>query len=270
MDIGWAQAQNPMRRRHVVDVAKPDFGRISAVYRKIERISHLDEADRQYLATLPRILRNFEADSDVVREGDMPDHSCIVQEGYLTGSRIVSDGRRQVVALHIPGDIPDLHVLHFGFMDHTLTAITQCRLSFMHHDVIRHACDTHPKIARALWRCSLVDAAVQREWIVSLGRFTARERTARLLCELVLRHRAAGLSDGKSCPLPFTQIEIADALGLTSVSISRILTDMKSEGLFRIERRHLTILDWHRLTAEGHFDPSYLHLPIDPVSAMAV
>ena len=117
-----------------------------------------------------------------------------------------------------------------------------------------------------LWRETMLDAAVGREWLSNVGRRDALARLSHLLCELVVRHRAAGLTADHSCSFPLTQTALADVLGLSTVHINRALQKLRREQLIELKDRRLTVLEWDRLCEIAEFDPAYLylerHLPI--------
>jgi CRP-like cAMP-binding protein len=170
------------------------------------------------------------------------------------------EGKRQIVSLHIPGDIPDLHGLRIEVMDHALAALTGSEAALIPPAALQELCAKFPAVAGALWRESLADAAVLREWVVSLGRRGSRARIAHFLCELVARFQAAGLSDGQTCPMPLSQTDIGDATGLTNVHVNRIVRDLREARLIALSTSVLQVLDWPGLAAAGEFDPIYLHL----------
>ena len=116
------------------------------------------------------------------------------------------------------------------------------------------------RIAQVLWRDKLIEAGVFREWMIGLGRRSAYARIAHLLCEMIARMRAIGLTDCDACRLPLTQTEMADALGLSTVHVNRTLQQLRREGLIEFNRGSLRALNWERLRAAGDFDPTYLHL----------
>jgi CRP-like cAMP-binding protein len=118
----------------------------------------------------------------------------------------------------------------------------------------------HPRITQALWWDALVTVAIQREWTLNVGQRDAYERIAHLLVELFLRLRAVGLTDGKRCDFPVTQVDLADATGLTSVHVNRMLQDLRRDGLVELEKRSLTIPDLQRLKDAAMFNENYLHL----------
>jgi CRP-like cAMP-binding protein len=105
-----------------------------------------------------------------------------------------------------------------------------------------------------------MDAAVHREWMVSMGRRSSYEQMAHLLCELLLRFRAVGLAEDNNYPLPATQAELGDAFGLSTVHVNRTLQRLRAEGLVILTERRITIPDPERLMKVAGFDPSYLEV----------
>lgn len=231
--------------------------------RKLEHFTRLSDDDRAVLQGLSRTVRLFEPGADIIREGDSPEHVNLFLDGWASRYKQLEDGRRQIVSFFVPGDLCDLHVFILREMDHAIAAITPVRLAQVPRDVLLGLIDRHPRITRALWWETLVNAAIQREWTVNLGRRTALERLAHLFCELFIRLRAIGLTDGNTCAFPITQLELADATGLTSVHVNRTLKEMRSAGLIILKGRQLTVPDLAALRKAALFNPNYLHLGRD-------
>jgi CRP-like cAMP-binding protein len=118
---------------------------------------------------------------------------------------------------------------------------------------------SEPDVAAVLWRDTLIDAAIFREWLAGVGRRTAHQRIAHLICEVYTKMRAVGLAETDSFQLPVSQVEIADSLGLSAVHVNRVLQDLRREGLLDYRGRSVVISNWSRLQARGDFDPQYLH-----------
>src|SRR5215203_351233 len=118
-------------------------------------------------------------------------------------------------------------------------------------------CKAHFRIANALWRETLIDAAIFREWMLSIGRRDAYIRIAHLFCEMLVRLRAVGLAEDHTCKLPLTQGQIGDALGLSDVHVNRVIQSLRGDGLIKFNRGVLTALDWEKLQEAGEFDPTY-------------
>jgi CRP-like cAMP-binding protein len=173
---------------------------------------------------------------------------------------VTPTGKRQILAFHIAGDIPDLQSAQLEVLDTSLGTLTPARVAFIRHDALNEVCKQHYRIARALWRQTLTDAAIFREWVVNVGRREALNALAHVMCEFVIRMRARGLSDGEECELPITQAELGDAMGISTVHVNRTLQELRARGLIRLQGARLKVLDWDGLKELGEFDPTYLHL----------
>jgi len=228
--------------------------------RKLDSIAELSDRDRQALSALPLRIRSLHADEDVVREGDAPSVSCLLLDGFMHRYKVLPDGKRQILAIHTPGDMPDLQSLFLRHLDHNLAASVPSTAAFIPHEDLRAVMRSSPSIAEALWRDTLIDAAIFRAWIIGLGQRSAHGHLAHVLCEVFTRLRAVGLTQDHACRLPVTQAELGDALGLSTVHVNRTLQALRGEGLITLERGRLTILDWKGLAETAQFDPAYLHL----------
>lgn len=231
--------------------------------RKIESIYPLTPEAIQAFADLPMQVRDLRASQDIVRNGDRPRQCCLLLDGFVCRYSLMADGRRQILSFHISGDILDLLTLHLRVMDHNLGTMAPSRVAFIPHDSIHQLIRLYPRIGNAFWRDTLIDAAVSREWMVGMGRRSAHARTAHLICEIMWRMRSAGLASGNSVQLPFTQADVGDALGLSTVHVNRVLQVLRGEGLITWNGKALTVENWDGLRAACDFDPVYLHLTVD-------
>jgi CRP-like cAMP-binding protein len=164
------------------------------------------------------------------------------------------------VGLFLPGDICDLNVFVLREMDHFIGAITPVTVAQITREVFEDVTLAHPRLLQALWWETLVNMAIQREWLLNLGSRTAFERITHLMCEMYLRMGAAGRTEGPSCEFPLTQAIIADITGLSTVHVSRTFQAVREEGLVEIRDRVLTIRDLDALMQASLFNPNYLHL----------
>jgi CRP-like cAMP-binding protein len=231
--------------------------------RKLESIFPLSDEEGRALAWLPMQIAVYKADQDIVRIGDRPSQSCLLVEGFTCVYKITAEGKRQIVAFHVPGDIPDLQSLHLKVMDNSLATVSPCTLGFIPHEALQDVCNRYPRIAAALWRETLVDASIFREWMTGIGRREAYHRMAHLLCEMRVRLSMVGLVEDETFDLPITQTELADAIGASTVHVNRVLQELRADGLIRSRGTQVRILDWERLKEAGDFDPLYLHLRQD-------
>lgn len=228
--------------------------------RKLETIAVLSDAERHALAGLPLRLRPFQENTDLTQEGDAPTECCLIIDGLVCRYKLLGAGQRQIMSLHLPGDIPDLQSLHLGVMDHSMGSLTAGRAAYMPHAAVRDLTDRFPNITVAFWRDSLIDASVAREWLCGVGRRTAHKRLAHLICEVYVRSRALHLVEERTFELSMTQAELGDALGLSTVHVNRVLQDLRRDKLVTWRGKSILVLDWERLQIAGDFDPAYLHL----------
>ncbi len=228
--------------------------------RKLESIAELSAEDKSAVRSLPLASKTLPGDTDIVRDGDRPSECCLIIEGFACRYKITPAGKRQIMSFHIPGDIPDLQSLHLRVMDHSIGTLNPCRLAFIPHQSLRDLMRRHPRIADAFWRDTLIDAAVFREWMVGIGRRSAYQRIAHLLCEMLVRCRAVGLTHDYAYELPVTQEELGDALGISAVHVNRVLQELREDGLIVLRGRYVSTPDWEGLKSAGEFDPTYLHL----------
>jgi len=239
------------------------------LFRKLRSISPLSEDEKHCLLTLPLHVRTIGPDQEIVREGDRPAESCLVVEGFTCRYKFTAEGKRQIFSFHIAGDVPDLQSLHLKVMDHSLMTLTPCKLAFIPHQSLTDLMRRCPRIADVLWRDTLIDAAIFREWMMGIGRRSAETRIAHVLCEVLVKMRAVGLANGHECDLPITQAELGDALGLSTVHVNRSLQELRGAGLIEWRRGALCVLNWEGLKKAGEFDPAYLHLNAEHENAVA-
>lgn len=229
--------------------------------RKLQNFSRLSQRDKLALETAAAgRVRPVPARQDIIREGDTPEPVNLVLDGWACRYKTLEDGRRQILAYLLPGDICDMRMFILKQMDHTVGTVTPVRIAEIPKDLVLDLTDRHPRVARALWWSSLVEEAITREWIVNNSQRSALERVAHLLCEVFIRLKAVGLTQGATCEFPVTQAELADTTGLSTVHMNRTLQELRSAGLIIFRGRSLTIPDLGRLKATALFNPAYLHL----------
>ena len=238
----------------------PDQHALGMLIRKLESIATLSDTERQAIQGLPVRIHHLNARQDIVRDGDQPTHCCLVLEGWACRYKLLRRGKRQIMSFHIPGDIPDLQSLHVRTMDHSLATLTKALVAFIPHESLRELTARHPGLAAVFWRDTLIDSGIFREWLVSMGRRSAFEHVAHLFCELYLKLQAVGLAGNFRCPLPMTQTDLADALGLTPVHINRVLKEMRGQTLITLRSNALVIEAWDELLRVSEFDSTYLQL----------
>ena len=229
--------------------------------RKLELFTRLSSDDKSALERVSKLkLRHLSPREDIFAEGEKPGQVSLILEGWACRYRTLEDGRRQITAFLLPGDMSDLRMFILKSMDHSVAALTKVLLAEIPPDTIVALSDSSPRLARALWWSSLVEEAIQREWTTSLGQREAFERLAHLFCELFIRLMGVGLTEGDSCDLPVTQEQLGDATGMTTVHVNRTLTAMRDAKLIVLRGRKLIIPDLKALKGAALFNDNYLHL----------
>ncbi len=236
----------------------------NALISKLERGADLTAEDRARLEAVVRHPRRVGRRKDLILEGEAPTDVQLVLEGFACRYKVLASGRRQIMAFLIPGDFCDFHVAMLGTMDHAIATLTPCTMVAIPRETIADLTGQYPQIARALWWCTLVDEAILREWLVSMGQRPADQQVAHVLRELLVRLQSVGRATDTSYELPLTQQELGDALGLSVVHTNRSLQALRHEGLIVLANGRLTITDWPRMKDFAGFDPNYLHLTSRP------
>jgi CRP-like cAMP-binding protein len=236
------------------------FGSEPVAASKLQAFTKLSADDRAALVELSRNYSYIEARHDLISEGEKPRFVYIMLDGWACRYKQLPDGKRQILALFVPGDFSDLNVSLLKAMDHSIGAITRLKVAMFAPEEMAALTADRPRITKALWWDELVTAAVQREWTLSLGQRTAYERVAHLLVEIYLRLKAVRRAHDGRCDFPLTQNDVADATGLTSVHVNRTLQELRRDGLIELERRQLQIVDLERMMKAAIFNPNYLHL----------
>lgn len=234
---------------------------LDVMLRKLRLWSALDESDEQALLSLPHSIVTVRKQQALITEGDFVAHCWLILSGFCVRYKIVGEGLRQIVSIHMKGDLVDLQNAMLGVADHGVQTLTPCKMAKIPLQPIRDLTNSHPAIKDALWCDTLVDGSIYREWVANVGRRDAHMRIAHLLCEFALKLEAVSLGEQLDYELPMTQEQLADATGLTPVHVNRVLQALTREGLIdRATPRSVVIGDWQRLAAAGDFRREYLHL----------
>lgn len=225
--------------------------------------SILSEREQRQILDLPIRIRQARPNEDFVHLGERVDHACLVVAGLVGRFDQNARSDRQITALHIPGDMPDLHSVVQPTSGSALQALSTTTLLEISHTALRAATAEFPAIAEALWRDTMVDAAILSQWMVNVGRRDARTRLSHLLCEMACRYQRTPRNGKLVFQLPMTQAHLADATGLTAVHINRTLKSLEGIGtLFR--HKTVRIDNWQALAEAGDFDHRYLQMNLAP------
>lgn len=225
--------------------------------------SVLSDREQQRILELPVRARQVRPNEDFVTLGQNVDHSSYVVDGLVGRFDQNSRGERQITALHIPGDMPDLHSVVQPTATSALQALSSSTVLQIPHAALRGAASAHPAIAEALWRDCMVDSMILAQWVVNIGRRDALSRVAHLLCEMACRYKVPLGGDYVEYRLLMTQVQLADVTGLTPVHVNRTLKKLETMGT-TFRNRVVRIGDWEGLVRTGDFDRSYLQDDVRP------
>jgi CRP-like cAMP-binding protein len=227
--------------------------------RKLEARTRLGPDDIEAIRSLPFLVKDIASHTPITTEGVRPQQSTLIIEGFVCRSKMTDVGKRQIMSIHIAGDIPDLQSMLLHVMDHDLTTLSRCTIASIPHDALRDMTRRHPLVAEALWRETLRDGAVFREWIVNVGRRPAEARMAHFIAEIGRRLEGVGLATADRYELPMTQVEMADALGLSAVHVNRVLQSLRRTGVIELRNQAVSVRDLRQLEQIADFNDLYLH-----------
>lgn len=232
---------------------------LASMLRRLDTVSKLDPEDIDAIRSLPIAVRHWEGGRGIVSDGERPKDCCLIIEGFCIRSKTTVGGGRQILSIHIPGEIPDLQSLHLYRMDHDLITLAPSTLGFISHASLRALTHTRPNVVDALWRDTLIDSAIFREWIVNVGQRPAPARLAHVILELRRRLEVTKRAEGASFEFPLTQEQIGEALGITPVHANRIIKQLREDGIIDVSRGRVHVLDEAKLAELAQFDDRYLH-----------
>ena len=233
---------------------------LEPMVRKLTTHAFLSSADQNAILSLPSTKRRVDASTYLVREGEPPTQCAVLLTGYAYRQKLTDDGERQILSLHIPGEALDLQGIFLDVADHSVLSLTRADLAIIPRAALRELASERPGVSHAIHISNLIEASIFREWVLNVGRRTARARVAHVLCEFAIRLEAQGLAGPDGFELPMTQEQLGDATGLTSVHVNRMLKGLQSDGLIQRERRFIRFPHLDRLCEAAGFSERYLHL----------
>lgn len=237
---------------------RADMG-CGALGKRLACFAPLSEDDREAIERVcAGTKRRVKAKTDLFREGEKMATANVLTSGWACRFMTLPNGRRQLAGFLVPGDICRGDVPEVA-LDYSVTALTECTYLQINPMTLERLAASRPRIGEALAVHEHVATAILRNWIVNLGQRNAVERIGHLFCELLVRLRCIGEVADNRFRFPVTQIELAEATGLTPVHVNRTVQEMRARGLVSLQNRELEILDFDRLADLVMFDGNYLH-----------
>jgi CRP-like cAMP-binding protein len=203
------------------------------------------------LAEMPHRIVQVDPRRPFREPGSPRDEVMFVRSGILAKFKSDNSGRRQIVALRFPGEgiLPRDGVAEYG-----IQAIVRSEVMIGKAADFNPIAEANPELQRFFWRLIQRNEAIGYEWLVNCGRRDSTARVAHLLCETAVRMHAM---NGHMVN-PFTQQQIADITGQTSVNVNRVLADMERQGLITRKGREIDFTDWAEMRRVASFQPNYL------------
>ncbi len=186
----------------------------------------------------------YSAHQYMAHAGEQQNRLYRIDEGWACRFRLLSDGRRQITALFLPGELCEPQWALKALAAQSITAVTNMRVSIVATRSFKEQMtDLDGEIIRSL----LAYLDWQSDWLVSLGRKSAIERLSEFFCTIFERMRRAGLTYGDQCAMPLTQTDLADLAGLTAVHVNRVLQELREKKILELHSKWLRILDMQEL-----------------------
>jgi len=233
---------------------------IEAHLKKLRARDDLSAEEERAIRSAVAEIRTFDSDKTIIRADVELNSSMLLVDGFMCRYKDLRDGSRQITELHVAGDYADLHSFTLKRLDHNVLTLTPRRVAIVPHEALERITERHPHLTRVYWFATNMDAAIHREWALSLGRRSAIARVAHVFCELQVRLALVGLADEDGYALPLTQTDLAECLGLTAVHVNRTLKELREQELVSFRDGRVQLHDLAALRRLAEFDAGYLYL----------
>jgi CRP-like cAMP-binding protein len=228
--------------------------------RNLRKHSELADEDIAQINAFGFTTRDLDPEEDFIRQGDVPEVSALVVSGMVSRYHLLRSGGRQYLSFHLAGELPDAQSLFIQTMDHAVCAIGTARVAFIPHRELLAAFRRRPALGLAIWRETLLDAAIFREAITNNSARPMRTRMAHLFCELFYRARMAGLTRGNRWQFPISLVQLGETLGMSIATVNRTLQQLRASATMDFRDGELIVMQWRELSRFGDFNAGYLHL----------
>ncbi len=196
----------------------------------------------------------------IFREDEPVEEFYTLFDGWGFRYKLLADGRRQILSFLLPGDPLTLGVLTVKALSYSVQTLTVARLCVFDREETAAFIQSESELRQRYQRLSVHEIAGTYERLADLGRRSAKERMARLILDIHARLNANGVMQGNTFDFPLRQEHVADALGLTTIHVSRTLRALREEGLVAYHANAMQILDYQNLVAISGFRDNYLAL----------
>lgn len=217
-------------------------------------------AERGLLENMIERTEWIDKSTRLVVRGEECDQSTMLIEGFMLRT-LDREGRRHAVSFHVPGDFVDLHAYALTRLDHNLDTLGRVKVGYVPHGALDAVMREKPHLARIFWFSTLLDAAMHREWIITLEQLTAPRRIAHIFAEIGRRLEMVGLGEADGFSTPLTQADLAEMCGATPIHANRAIQELRQSGIANFDRGRVAIPDRAALEDYAGFKPDYLYGP---------
>lgn len=222
--------------------------------------SAMSEEEKRALENMIERTEWIDKSTRFISAGTVCDHSTMLIEGFMLRT-LDSNGKRHAVSFHVPGDFVDLHCFALKRLDHHIDTVGRVKVGYVPHAALEEITRTMPHLARLFWFSTLLDAAMHREWIMTLEQLTVPRRIAHIFAEIWRRLWMVGLSAPDGFTSPLTQIDLSEMCGATPIHTNRAIRELREKGIAEFDRGRVICADQAALEAYAGFAPDYLYGP---------
>lgn len=226
--------------------------------------SAMSEAEKADLESMIERTEWIDRPTRMVARGDKPLYCTMLIDGFMLRTLDGNDqssGKRHAVSFHVPGDFVDLHCFALKRLDHNIDSVGRVKVGYIPHTALEQVMRDKPHLARLFWFSTLLDAAMHREWIMTLEQLTTPRRIAHIFAEIWRRLWMVGLTEADGFVTPFTQNDLSEMCGATPIHTNRAIRELREANLAAFDRGRVTIPDQARLEDYAGFMPDYLYGP---------
>ena len=214
---------------------------------RLSAFGTLTDKETELLKNLAGPLVTFPRGEALIVEGEPQTKCFLLLDGWTASTLTLPSGGRQMLKVHMPGDLLGTPGLAYGYGAETVTAFSDVTVATLALGPFGRLFEEAPRIAAMLFLISQEERVLLMDRIAAMGRSTAKERLATVLLQLRQRMMRSDPDGANSFRVPLTQIDLADLAGITSVHVSRVLQQLRDDGLVDWTRGVITIIDLPRL-----------------------
>jgi CRP-like cAMP-binding protein len=237
---------------------RPEWQIFDHLIRKLRSLGVERDTELEAVLNRIKVRPGTRRGEDIIASGKSSRQSTLLLAGVACLYERLPDGNRQIYAFQYSGDFCDLHrhVLPETNNDVAVAAVTDCSTGIIEHKDLEQLIAQYPSLGLALWRAGMLEASIFRKRLLNV-RQPALQRVAHLLCEQLARREAVGID---STTIPLTQMDLADAAGLSSVHINRTFRELRRLNILS-KGRTINVVDREQLADLAGFDGNYLNMP---------